>query len=838
MGKQIWKNEKYLYAWLSAGMILVLLVSVFISWNRKTVEIEAQATKALEQIKTICQKYDNYEMGITTKDLQVLINKVNVLQEYEAGLKENMKTGMEEFAREQYLSGIILLDGELNVEYNIQTTEQDNRALLNSILEDRQIRQIRDFPKKVFADRVELEGHIYEYAIAVRQDKNGIVICYSDTTEFQDDKYEISLNNMLDLDFRDKNQILVVTDDKKVLATNAERLIGLTVEECPITNVVKDDMTPENLGLIKLKNNGVTWYGKHDVYRGYYLYIFYRARFFTDKVLIQLSAISGLYLILCLMIMVYIQHRRKEKMHQMEKEYYLTNAIASIYEVNILLCPEKNSWDPILQTAAMERVLSGIEKADEMLHEFSNKLMLPSAGETFLQFTDLESMLARLKDKPFLGCTYEAVTGRWYQVLLVPQNHDRKSKETIVMLLMRNITEQKKKELDYQYKLQETAEKAAIASAAKTDFLRRMSHDIRTPINGIRGMTEMGLACLNDRKKTASCFEKIHTASDFLLELVNNILDMSKIEAGETVTEHIPFDMQEVLERIMMMISSQAKDLGVTVDYALNGTHWQLIGSPLNVQRVFQNIISNAVKYNHSGGSVKVSIEETVYNGKSATFRFVCEDTGCGMSEEFQKHAYDIFVQEQKNARTTYGGSGIGLAIVKKTVDLMGGTISFTSKEGEGTTFVIELTLPVDSTEPEAKEEQEYDIHGVKILVAEDNELNREIASFMLTEKGAQVTEARNGEEAVRLFTTSPAGTFDIILMDIMMPVMNGLEATKAIRGSDHKQAADIPIIAVSANAFSDDRNASRESGMNAHLSKPLDAEKLLECIVRYLNLK
>ena len=831
------RTEHHIYRWLLLGGLLLFLVSILFSYERRKGQIEQTVSDTLGLVKSTCQKYDDYAMGITTRDLQNLINKVNVVREYEQMENEDPDIWLEKFADEQYLSGIVLLDSNMEVQYQSGVVDEEFQKLMDLILEDQQIRQIRDYRTKVFADRVVIGEQTYEYAIGARAENAGTIICYADATVAQDDKYVITLNNMLDLDYQDQNQKLVVTDEEKVLATNAPALTGLTIAECPITSVMEQDLAPDNTGLIKLKQNGHIWYGKQDIYKTYHLYVFYRFSMLYTGFFLQMSVTLGLYLLFCFVIFSLLQRSRKEKLRQMEKEYYLSSAIARIYDVNLLLYPEKNTWEVILQTAPMEKLLTGITEADKMLREFSSKLMQPSAGETFLQFTDVKTMRKRLKGKPFLGYTYEAVSGKWYQVLLVPQGNGSNAEKMAVMLLMRNVTDQRMKELDYQQKLRDTADQAAIANAAKTDFLRRMSHDIRTPINGIRGMTEMGLASLSDPVRIRDCFEKIRTSSDFLLELVNNVLDMSKIEAGEAISEQISFDMQELLSRAVTIIAYQAKESQVDlICDVLQGEHWHLLGSPLNIQRVFQNIMSNAVKYNHPGGRVRVSCQETAYDGENVTFTFVCEDTGMGMSQEFQKHAYDIFAQEHKTARTTYAGSGIGLSIVKKTVDLMGGKIDFTSQEGAGTTFIIELTLKEDKTvsQLEDRKKETVSIAGMHILVAEDNELNMEIATYLLTENGASVTGAVNGKEAVDQFTESVPGTFDMILMDIMMPVMNGLEATKAIRASGHADAQRIPIIAVSANAFSDDMAASRASGMNDHLSKPLDVEKLLETISKY----
>ncbi len=325
----------------------------------------------------------------------------------------------------------------------------------------------------------------------------------------------------------------------------------------------------------------------------------------------------------------------------------MIQSISSIYDVNLILSPQKNSWTPILETELLEKTINGIEKADEMLQQFGNLLMMESAREEFWNFTDLKSLSRRMKSRNFLGYTFEAVTGKWYQTLLIPKSRNSEKEVTEVMLLMRNVSEQKQKEMDYQEKLRITAEKAETADASKTDFLRRMSHDIRTPINGIRGMTEIGLENLEDTSRVKDCFGKIRTASDFLLELVNNVLDMSKIEAGETESKNEPFDLREILKNAATIVSVQAEEAGIDFRRKpVEVEHSHLLGSPLNIQRVFQNLMSNAVKYNRPGGLIEVSCQELESDGETARILFICRDTGIGMSEEFQKHAFEVFAQE------------------------------------------------------------------------------------------------------------------------------------------------------------------------------------------------
>ena len=645
---------------------------------------------------------------------------------------------------------------------------------------------------------------------------------------------------MLDIDALEKQEAIVVTDGANVLYSSESSLEGMRVSDCPITNVVAKDAKKEDTTLIELHLNGKTWYGRHDSYRNYYLYVFYQGSRVYSGLAKQIFVSLGVYLVLALTATLLIQLRRREKLLAMQKEYSLIRAIGSMYDINLLIDLEKNTWEPILETPRTQEVTDGIIRADDMIFACGEHLICESDRAEFHRFANLKTVSGRLYGRHFVGESFQAISGKWYQVLIVPQRRNEKERTLAVMFLMRNITEQKQKELDYQEQLRQTAERADIANAAKTDFLRRMSHDVRTPINGIRGMAEVGLDCVEDAAHVKDCLTKIHNASDYLLELVNNVLDMSKLEAGEVIVEKEPFDLREVLHSTRTVIEAQAAEAGVSLQCdEVQGEHWHLIGSPLNVQRIFQNLMSNAVKYNKRGGSVQVSCRETAYENGIATFLFVCADTGIGMSKEFQNHAFETFAQEKKTARTTYSGSGLGLSIAKKTVDLLGGTIGFVSREGKGTIFTVTLPLKVDQ-EAEKREENVQEeagsIAGVKVLMAEDNELNLEIATYMLEEKGAIVTPARDGRQAVDAFAASEPGAFDVILMDIMMPVMDGLEATRAIRALDREDAKTIPIFAVTANAFSDDIAASRASGMNEHLSKPLKFEELYAMICKYVK--
>ena len=395
------------------------------------------------------------------------------------------------------------------------------------------------------------------------------------------------------------------------------------------------------------------------------------------------------------------------------------------------------------------------------------------------------------------------------------------------------------REREYRAQLKEAARRAESANRAKTQFLQRMSHDIRTPINGIQGMVEIGEYYKDDPEKQSQCRQSIRESARLLLELVNEVLDMGKLESGEIVLEERPFDLIALLDSVGGLPEQSAAARGIRVDRKpWEVQHTALIGSPVYLKRLLMNIYSNAVKYNKDNGSITVRCRELRTEGDTAWFEFICADTGIGMSEEFQKYLFEPFAQEHSTARSAYDGTGLGMAIAKALTEKMGGTITFTSREGEGTTFRITLPFRIDTAgrlpqQPAAEPEVSDALRGMRILLAEDNELNMEIAEFMLQSAGAEVTEAHDGREAVELFRASPPGHFDAVLMDVMMPVLDGYQATGIIRTSDRPDAG-VPIIAMTANAFVEDRQRAREAGMTEHLAKPLDRAVLVRTLQRW----
>ena len=401
----------------------------------------------------------------------------------------------------------------------------------------------------------------------------------------------------------------------------------------------------------------------------------------------------------------------------------------------------------------------------------------------------------------------------------------------------RHLTDLLQQERDYGDKLAKAAREASSANSAKTEFLRRMSHDLRTPINGIRGMVEVGDANAEDLQKQTECRSKIWTASGLLLDLANEALDMSRLESGQVDLDPVPTNLVALNNEVRDILERQAEERFVTIVCDQQGLeHPYARVSVTHLKRLLVNIAGNAVKYNRQGGYVRLVCREVEPVDGVPVYEYTIADNGIGMSEEFQQHLYEPFSREEQQVEGASSGTGLGASIAKQLVELMGGTMSFTSTLGQGTTFTIRLPFKKckRSEIPQAVRVDAGDddaLQGLHVLLVEDNDLNAEIAQFTLDRAGAIVTHAKDGESAVETFATSALYEYDVVLMDIMMPGIDGLEATRQIRALNREDAATTPIIAVSANAFADDRRLSREAGMNAHLSKPVSSQELVEAL-------
>ena len=522
----------------------------------------------------------------------------------------------------------------------------------------------------------------------------------------------------------------------------------------------------------------------------------------------------------------------KKSLKEAQASNAVISAISKIYWTIYSMDLRTDRFEEVVGGEVMHQLTGSHGCASQAFDTARKSVVSREDQQSMQEFLDVTTLADRLKQEETIAREYLAADGHWNKGRFIVKQRDANGTVTEVLYVARDITEEKKQEFEYQEQLKRTAQEAEKANISKTDFLRRMSHDIRTPINGIRGITQIANHFPGDLQKQQECRDKVLTASGFLLNLVNDILDMNKMESGTLQLEEKNFDLRKVLRESTGIVEMQGREKGISLNLGdVNIIHNQLVGSPLHLQQILQNIGSNAVNYNHMGGKIIVGCQEISSDDRTAVFEFTCTDNGIGMSEEFQKHLFEPFTPENRLEQKASMGTGLGMTIVSQLVTMMGGQIYFTSRVDEGTTFVITLPFHIvkdmELKMPESSNEN-VSLKGKRVLLVEDNELNMEIAQFILENENMQVNCAWNGKEAVDIFARSKPGEYDLILMDIMMPVMDGLEATRQIRAMDRLDAKLIPIVAMSANAFQDDVERSKKAGMNQHISKPLTGESVI----------
>ena len=482
---------------------------------------------------------------------------------------------------------------------------------------------------------------------------------------------------------------------------------------------------------------------------------------------------------------------------------------------------EQYSDDNKLHSVFLEKcgmVSFAVRRGNSMLLSVLNKTIKTMSASKFSNAVYMyDSNLKKVTVKEFIRDNFWSFTVLVVSVFL------------IVLILILGLLQ---KARIAEKKAKEAQKQAEKANSAKTDFLRHMSHDIRTPLNGIIGMINISERYCGDKEKLYECKAKVMQSMDYLQSLLNNVLDIGRVESGTLQLEHKPFDLIAMLAKQISIVEINAKEYGISFEGGASMStfhHRYFIGSEEYLNRLLMNLAGNAVKYNRRGGKVILYFNEISSDDKTAVFEFVCSDTGLGMSEEFQKHAFESYAREGKETTNGYSGAGLGLSIVKDIVDMMNGTIKLESKENVGTTFTVTIPLEIDynAEKEQQKKVEKPDLSGRNVLLVEDNELNLEIAKMLLEDEKMVVTTAENGEEAVDIVSKSVPGSFDFIFMDIMIPVMDGLEATRQIRTLNRKDTKEVPIIAMTANAFQDDIRECIDAGMNAHIAKPIDIEKV-----------
>ncbi len=491
-----------------------------------------------------------------------------------------------------------------------------------------------------------------------------------------------------------------------------------------------------------------------------------------------------------------------------------------------------------VEITSVEKVQRYIPKegdAQYYLNVMCDKLIVADYNDEMRRFVDLSTLKERMKDKNIVSHEFIGIESGWSRANFVDAKRDENNDVVQVLYVTQHIDEEKKQELDYQRKLEEALETARQANRTRTRFLSSMSHDIRTPINGILGMIDMDCSEKVEKAKHHEHMEKIRASAEQLLSILNDVLEMSKLENGISCLTEEAFDLIQLVEAV------KCYDNPLQVRFVIDTKkviHSRVLGSPAHVRQVLFHTVGNAIKYNRENGTVHIEVSEKILTEKRSSFQIMITDTGLGMSEEFVEHIFEPFTQEHGDARTTFEGTGLGMSIAKRLVEEMGGAISVESKLHVGSSVCICLPLLISDTNvrnaEEPEKEEEADVAGMRALLVEDNEINSEITQFILESANIEVTAVQNGQLAVDTFENSADGEFDMILMDIMMPVMDGLEATREIRALDRRDAKRVPIIAVTANTFPEDVKKSYEAGMDDHIGKPINRENLLGAIKKY----
>lgn len=799
---------------------------------------EKKLDDTLANLRSQCTNYDTVVTADKTKSIMHLAEQITeIRRDVEFGGALPDEAALQSFAAEQRLSGVAFLNEKLEPDL---LYADGNLAFADwsDVINTKAIADIMNYPKKVYCERLQ-HGGFYDLAAVCRYDAKGIIIGWRYQSALLVAENRSSLDNLIAGYESESDVTVYVASGGLVHGTNDRDMTEKRIEEIPtLAELDKSDVFG---GLVRVKTADGVYYGGKIRYGEYTLYACYPYSQIYAVRRVLIPFILGLYIMCCLF--GYMLQVRLERRHIEEAQTRIDTikSISSIYTISLMMNLKDDRFDIIRIPSQLMTYLYGSVSVRQLTEVMSTRFAADGGRDDYRKFLDVKTLGERLWGSAYIEHDCIGADGIWYKSILIPNSMGENGELNSVIFVARDMNEQKKRELEYQEQLERTTAEAVRANAEKTEFLRRMSHDIRTPINVIMGMTDIGDRFPDDAERQKYCREKIRAASALLLDLVNDVLSLNRIDSGGFTLEEKPFDIRRCLGEIYSIIDTQALAKNISFNItALDAVHCRLIGSPLHVRQVIMNILGNAVKYTPDGGEVTASYKEVSFDGGVCLTEFECVDNGVGMSREFQERMFEPFMQESPDYHDSRGGIGLGLAIVKKLVDKMGGTISVDSEQGAGTRFSVRLPFAVDTdndaAQPEALAAENRLPEGTRVLVAEDNELNLEIAEFILTQNGAVITKASDGAQTLDIWQKSAAGEFDVILMDIMMPNMNGIEAARAIRLCDRADARTVPIIAMSANAFDGDVKMCIDAGMNEHISKPIDSEKLIAIINRFVT--
>lgn len=840
------KSKKRLSSCFFMPIVLILLgISCFCFTNASNIaKLNDTLDETISFVKSRINRYEIYNANDRVKSLVRLLDKSEELSRVLYAEHDFTAQDMDNYAKQQRLTGVLVLDEKLNV--SIQTTQDyDAMSLWKKLIDSKYVRDILESPLKTYMTRLRNEGNIYDFAAVARQDAPGVLITYAKKEEVNEKNGDLTMETVFaDFPFKMDGSV-VISDGTKVVSTNESKLLGLSIEKC--NEMYQNTFHESKDHIVRLDSAGSSWYGRKEKIRDYDIYVFFPAmQVFTMRNVVCLSYILIAIVIFTLFRTVRI-HMEQESIMREQKRLQIINALGQAYSFILLIDIKKNTLEVVKSADVAGPNYRKKNLTNELQKEYIDSMIAPSFQKSYLEFTDMDTMESRLKEHDSISCISQTIKGAWMRSMIVPQKYDEKGNLSTVLLAISDVTEEKEHELEQDRILRNALSSAEHANRAKTAFLNNMSHDIRTPMNAIIGFTSLAAEHLDDREIIRDYLEKISTSGKHLLSLINDVLDMSRIESGSVKIEKTNVYLPDVLEDLKTIIleSVHAKQQKLLIKMQ-DVVHEDIITDKLRLTQVLLNIISNAVKFTPVGGTIHILVEEKASQKAGyAVYSFCIKDNGIGMSKEFQEHVFDSFARERTVTESGITGTGLGMAITKNIVDLMGGTIHLTSKQGEGSEFIVTLECELadktvqdkQSSCPKA-EKKHLDYSGKKVLLVEDNELNREIATEILKSLGMKVDYAADGMEAVEIMSSEAGNQYDMIFMDIQMPKMDGYTATREIRTLKDTKKANVPIIAMTANAFDEDRKKAIKAGMNGHIAKPIDVNVILQNLDRIFGQK
>ena len=817
-----------------SGILTFLLLTA--SDNRR---LNSTLNETFDFVKTRIERYEIYNTNDQVKSLVRLLDKTTELSRViaqEGNLSAEM---LDEYAREQRLTGILVLDQHLNV-VEQTVNDGDARPLWQKLIESDYVRDITEHPEKTYTTRLRNEGKRYDFAAVARQDTPGILIAYAQKEEVSELNGDLTMASLFaDFPF-EMNGSVVICDTDEVVSTNTPELVSHSVEESKA--LYKNEFKAGENGVVCLRSKTGNWYGRREKIKDYDAYIFFPAA----QVYLTRTIVCVIYVLLALLLFLLscVSRSRTEKRSilQDQKRLCVINALGHAYTSISLVNLKTEEIEIIKASENMKPDQKGDILSKARREELTQQMIAEPFQEAYREFADRSTVAKRLEDREALSFTVQMTDGKWLTMIIVPQGYDKDGKLCTVLVANRDVTEEKEREIEQDKNLRNALAVAEHANRAKTAFLNNMSHDIRTPMNAVIGFTALATTHIDNKELVLDYLKKIHTSGEHLLSLINDVLDMSRIESGsvqiEYTTVHLPDILQDLRTIIAGSVYSKKQKLHIDIQ---NVCHEDIITDKLRLMQVLLNIIGNAVKFTPMGGMICVCVsEQPCKKDGYATVVFRVKDNGIGMSPEFQEHVFDSFAREHTVTENGIGGTGLGMAITKNIVDMMGGTIRVESEVGKGTEFTVMLACEISELSPEQKEaiknekqenrmESRRSYEGKKILLVEDNELNREIATAIMQEIGLDVDIAEDGTDAVNIMSSAEGRSYDLIFMDIQMPKMDGYTATREIRTLKDPKCANIPIVAMTANAFEEDREKAIRAGMNGHIAKPISTEVILE---------